>query len=98
MRFIKALYYLFPLFLLGFSVNTVADTKAQLDSEIIYISTCEQLQGIGTTTGPLNGIYYQISNIDCSEIENFIPIGNSFSTPFTGHYNGQGYTISHLYI
>lgn len=50
----------------------------------ITIQNCGEFQGIGTTTGPLNGVYYQTAHIYCSEINNFIPIGN-VNEPFQRH-------------
>lgn len=63
----------------------------------IQIETCEQLQGIGTTTGPLHADYIQVANVDCSHMTHFSPIGNE-QKPFTGSYDGQGYTIHGLVI
>ncbi len=90
MSFIKALRY-FPALLMAFSVSAVA-------SEIIYIENCEQLKGIGTTTGPLDGIYYQTADLDCSNTDNFKPIGQPTTGPFTGYYDGQEFTIDGLFI
>jgi hypothetical protein len=51
----------------------------------------------------LSGFYILDNNIDCSDTTNwnsgsgFLPIGNS-STPFAGHLEGNGKTISNLYI
>ena len=70
----------------------------------ITISTCTQLQNIGSTTGPLSGSYILAGNIDCSATATwnpisgggyfgFFPLGN-----FTGTFNGAGYTISNLYM
>ena len=32
-----------------------------------------------------------------AEVDNWDPIGNDYSLPFTGHFDGQGHTISGLY-
>jgi peptidoglycan hydrolase-like protein with peptidoglycan-binding domain len=59
----------------------------------INISTCTQLQNIGSTTGPLSGSYALTQNVDCTATANFSPIGD-----FTGTFNGAGFTISNLHI
>src|SRR5258708_2009760 len=60
--------------LLGFSTLAFAANDAA-----ISIETCEQLQGIGTTTGDFSDSYVQVTDIDCSHIDNFMPIGGSTS-------------------
>lgn len=79
------------LVMMGLSVSAFA-------GNIIPIKNCEQLQGIGTTTGTLDADYVQVADIDCKEIENFMPIGNSYATRFTGSYNGRGFKIDNLTI
>ena len=79
------------------------------DSGSIKISTCEELQGIGTTTGPLNGDYVLTGNIPCgvtntwNEIPassgvflGFKPIGTGSGT-FNGTFDGKGFEINNLY-
>ena len=63
----------------------------------IMITNCTELQMMqtGNASSPLN--YILASDIDCSSIVNFIPIGNS-SFPFYGEINGQGYSIYNLKI
>lgn len=64
------------------------------------ISTIEQLQAISSN---LNSHYILVNNIDATitstwnDGAGFAPIGTS-GTPFTGTLNGQGFTISNLYI
>jgi hypothetical protein len=55
------------------------------------ISTCAALQNIGSTG--LNADYVLTGDIDCSGIANFSPIGT-----FTGTLDGQGHTISNIFI
>ena len=44
------------------------------------------------------GMYFELSNsIDCSGIENFLPIG-TISHPFRGNFNGNDFTIDNLTI
>jgi len=45
----------------------------------------------------LSGNYALSININAAAISNFVPIGNA-TTPFSGNFNGQGYTISNLTI
>ncbi len=71
--------------------------------EMKAISTCEELQGIGATTKTLSDNYILTKDIDCSGTINwnfgngFEPIGD-ISNPFTGVFDGNGFTISNLYI
>ncbi len=59
------------------------------------------LQGIATQ--PLSNSYILNNTIDATVTQNwnsgagFVPIGTS-STPFTGNFNGAGFTINNLYI
>lgn len=74
------------------------------------ISTVEQLQDIDSNSTTLAGHYIQINDIDAIETNGwnggngFDPIGyidyaNGMSNiEFSGRYNGQGYSISNLYI
>jgi hypothetical protein len=70
----------------------------------INISTCTQLQNIGSTTGPLSGSYALTQNVDCSATATWNPNGGGgyygFSPigDFTGTFNGAGYSITNLYI
>lgn len=65
------------------------------------ITTCEQLQEMNDD---LEAAYVLGSDIDCSETLNwnegagFIPIAQSGALNFIGHFDGQGHTISDLYI
>lgn len=61
------------------------------------ISTCEQLQAIGQNPESLLKHYELVNDIDCSGIDNFIPIGNS-DQPFIGGLNGNGFIIENLTI
>lgn len=50
------------------------------------------------TGNEFDGCYFsQISNIDLSEVENWVPIGNE-QYSFDGIYDGNGYYIENLYI
>jgi len=53
----------------------------------------------GITTAFLNTAdYVLVSNVDMSNIFNFMPIGQLHSNGFVGSFNGAGHTISNLYI
>jgi hypothetical protein len=67
----------------------------------IAVSNAAQLQLVGSTGSsgiwPRNGNYYLTADIDCSTIPNFVPLCTS-SLPFSGTFDGCGYTISNLTI
>jgi len=81
---------------------------------VISIESIEELQKIGADPGyPLNGQYVLGNDIDASRTRTwndngtggfygFAPIGpnstNDSTTRFTGSFNGQGHTITGLYI
>lgn len=64
------------------------------------ISNCTDLQNINND---LTAYYVLAGNIDCSATSGwnsgagFVPIGSN-SSAFKGNFNGEGYTISGLYI
>ena len=64
----------------------------------IAIHNLNDLRKIGADekTHPLNGVYELKDNINAAGV-NFAPIG-SFNKPFSGNFNGGGFTISNLYI
>lgn len=69
------------------------------------IATLQNLYWLATTTSVWTGGKYfiQTANIDATESSSwtdgagFFPIGNS-SSSFTGHYDGQGFSINSIYI
>ncbi len=76
---------------LGLDVATVRADEA------IAISTAEQLESIGQNASyPLDGDYILTCDIDMSGVKH-TPIG-TVDKPFTGTFNGAGYTISNLNI
>ena len=60
------------------------------------ISTCEQLQAIGTNPGTLADSYIQTASFSCTGVE-FVPIGTS-GMPFIGTYDGGNFEITDLTI
>jgi hypothetical protein len=60
---------------------------------IYYISTAEELYNLRYIN---NRHYKQIADIDLSEYENWIPIGDK--KPFSGSYDGNGFKITNLKI
>ncbi len=76
-------------------------TLLDLDSDgFLEISTCAELNEV---RNDLISSYELLNNIDCSETSTWNsgagwqPIGNSMM-PFTGNFNGQGYSITGLTI
>lgn len=77
------------------------------------IATCEQLQNINDEANYLDDYFILTQDIDCSmtnpddpdfdpegtwgDETGFIPIGD-WASPFTGNFNGAGFSISDLYI
>src|SRR5690606_15944083 len=45
-----------------------------------------------------NAHYLQVANIDVGSIDNWKPIGRTENEPFTGGYDGGGFSIQHLKI
>ena len=66
----------------------------------IEIDTAEELAKIGEEDYPLNGNYILTADIDLEgSAENlWNPIGNDQNTTFTGTFDGNGHTISGLYM
>uniref|UniRef100_UPI004057B7FE GLUG motif-containing protein n=1 Tax=Candidatus Electrothrix sp. TaxID=2170559 RepID=UPI004057B7FE len=66
----------------------------------VAITSCEELQDINNN---LAGNYYLANDIDCAGFYfdnanlGFMPIGDA-DTPFTGKFDGQGFTISNVVI
>ncbi len=65
------------------------------------ITDCSELQEMASDLGA----YYELSgDIDCTATENwnsgkgFAPIGDGSGGPFTGHFDGNGHTITNLSI
>jgi hypothetical protein len=58
------------------------------------VSTEEQLNAVRNN---LSAYYIQSDNIDLYSCGNWTPIGDT-DTPFTGYYDGNGYTITNLNI
>lgn len=70
--------------------------------EIVDISTCDQLQHIDDNTDTEYNHYRLTADIDCSAVENFVPIGLDSDgwdgDTFKGVFDGQGHTISNVTI
>lgn len=70
-----------------------------VDSEIVEIWTCEQLQQVSTGgVYPRDAYYKLMTDIDCSSISNFLPIGRDPEHYFRGTFDGQGHKITELEI
>ena len=64
--------------------------------KVFDVATLQRV-GSGRYGWELNKCYEQIAPIDLSSVANWDPIGTE-SAPFTGNFNGQGFTISNLVI
>ena len=53
--------------------------------------------GLEAIAYDLNGTYHLVADIDLSGAE-WVPIGGNYAIPFTGMFDGQGYSISNLTI
>jgi hypothetical protein len=97
-RLISLLFLL--LSLLFVSVFAFSGGDGSVDNPF-NISTCAQLQNMSSN---LNANYQLVSDIDCSVISNFKPVGNCTGScglgenPFTGNFSGNGNSISDLTI
>lgn len=68
-----------------------------IKDEVYYIVDSEkQLRLIGTEEYPLSANYMLNRDIDLKET--WIPIGNNDAVPFTGRFNGNGFTIKNVSI
>jgi hypothetical protein len=86
---------LFFLTACNFAPNTTTNVTTQTtnESDVVWlnISTKEELMSMDLTKN-----YQLVNDIDLG-IEEWIPLGNQ-SVPFSGMFNGKGYTISNLRI
>ena len=86
---------LFFLTACNFAPNTTTNTTTHStnESDVVWlnISTKEELMAMDLTKN-----YQLVNDIDLG-VEEWIPLGNQ-STPFSGMFNGKGYTISNLRI
>ena len=83
----KHLYFI--IFLVLFAIISI---NAQ---QIRLLSNCESLQSV--LTNDLSAKYELNSDLDCSSIENFIPIGD-LDNPFKGSIDGKNHKIKNLKI
>jgi hypothetical protein len=74
------------------------------EPEVFHITDCEELQAINDNSVYWGDTYILDNNIDCSDSVSwnsgagFIPIAFDNADDFTGMLDGQGFTISDLYI
>lgn len=90
------------LFAEGQRVASTITLGTGVSGDPYHISDCHQLQAMDEH---LNAYYQLYDDIDCSDTVNwnsgkgFDPVGNNNGAgPFTGNFNGDGKTISNLYI
>lgn len=93
----------------GIAINLAFKTDHQMDGlgtedDPYLVDSITNLEAIGCDNIFNNKHYLQVANIDASVTSDFnfgagfLPIGFKDGSPFTGSYNGQGFTISNLYI
>ncbi len=84
----------------------VAPAGSGTESDPYQIATLYNLYWIGASDFSSNKskYYIQTANIDASETsdwfsgQGWVPLGNLWNNSFNGYYDGQGYSISNLYI
>ncbi len=91
-------------FLIGAVVTVVVVVAVAVPLALLLddsgITNCQELQNMQNNLG---GKHKLSKNIDCSATRNwndgagFIPVGD-YDNPFTGEFNGNGHTITGLYI
>ena len=84
--------------------STFLRTTGVADNGAYEIADVYGLQGLGSPSGQLLGVHAELVNtVDASGTSSwnsgtgFIPIGNT-STPFTGTFDGQNFTVNNLFI
>ena len=79
----------------GFGLPTFSGGTGEADDPY-RISTPSELNGIGHNPRLMDAYFELVNDIDLAGIDFYI-IGNKFC-PFTGSFNGNGHTISHMTI
>ena len=102
--------FLFILYIFNFLLNAdgVQPLGSGTEEDPYQVETLDNLLWISTNPDSWSSHFIQIADIDASETTNwndgegFSPIGEldtpAPENPFTGNYNGAGYTIDQLYI
>lgn len=72
------------------------DTFTVNDEVYSFIENEEQLRLIGTAEYPMSGNYMLKNDITLKKP--WVPIGHSDTAPFTGRFNGNGFTIKNVTI
>lgn len=73
------------------------DGSAENPFKVYDLATLQKV-GTGADGWALNVHYLQVANIDVGSIDNWEPIGKTQGEPFTGAYDGGGFSIQHLKI
>ena len=83
----------------GFFVDNDPDKDVVIDSKEDLVWLISKVNGINNMTASTfaGKKVTQTVDIDLSEYV-WVPVGSSSAAPFSGQYNGQGHTISGLYI
>lgn len=84
------------------TASTVFTAGEGTEASPYLISSVEDLVALGTEVNAGNSMdntYFKLTqNLDLSPIENWMPIGTSVAKPFSGIFDGGGYTLSGLTI
>lgn len=81
-----------------YSGMPVEETDAPIENtEPIVDGKITSVQQLLQIRNDLSGNYTLEADLDLSEVEDFVPIGNE-ETPFTGTFDGNGHVISNLSI
>jgi len=73
------------------------DGSAESPFKVYDLATLQKV-GTGADGWTLSAHYLQVANIDVGSIENWKPIGRTEREPFTGEYDGGGFSIQYLKI
>lgn len=82
------------------AISNKADSKMNTitikDKVYYYVDSEEHLRLIGSDSYPLSANYMLSADINLTQP--WLPIGISDDAPFTGSFNGNGFTISNVFI
>ncbi len=80
--------------ILNYSASA-SDTEYMIDTPVGLVRLAELVNGGETLEGKT---VYLAADINMGNVEGFAPIGNAYTNPFKGIFDGQGHTIDYLTI
>ncbi|MBN2830559.1 MAG: T9SS type A sorting domain-containing protein [Candidatus Cloacimonetes bacterium] len=98
-----ALVFISLLFVISIFADGVLPLGSGTETDPYQIATLDNLLWVSTNESSWHSDFIQMADIDASDTENwnggegFSPIGND-ANRFYGNYDGQGYSITSLYI